>query len=259
MAGKKTKNSSAKVAAKANESSSSSSSSSNTNNTKPKTVRVDGEELSLEESLERAQIALEMSEEHMLSLHMSWRSQLQRISAVVLMLVLKQSSIPAYSCMDEVQSWNERITERASTGSIGHWETGKLCIADSLMEISGVLCCLSLVWLVCQPLQRDDFSSLPFRSAVFFVPLIVASYCSNPMVGCLKEDLAAKVDRAIIESEGAEPGTPRTFPIVLILMVGCFGSLYMMQYQQKQQTENIQKIGNLRENLIGSSREKKKN
>lgn len=243
MTGKKSKKSSAKAAAKTNDSSSSS------NNTKSKTIKVDGEEMSLEESLERAHIALEMNEEHMLSLHRSWRSQLQLIGAVVLMLVLKQSSIPAHSCMDEVQSWNEQITEGSATGStIGHWEMGKLCIDDSLMEFFCVLCGLSLVWLVCQPLQGDDFSSLPFKLAVFFVPLIVASYYSNPMVGCLGEVLTAKA----VE-------TPRTFPVVLILLVVCFGSLYMMQYQQKQQTENIQKIENLRENLIGSSKGKKEN
>ena len=247
MAGKKSKKSSAKAAAKTNESSSSSSSS-NTN-TKSKTIKVDGEKMSLEESLNRAQIALEMSEAHMLSLHRSWRSQLQWIGAVVLMLVLKQSSIPASSCMAEVQRWNEQLTEGPATGStIGHWEMGKLCITDSLMELFCVLCGLSLVWLVCQPLQGDDFSSLPFQLAVFFVPLIVASYYVNPMVGCLGEDLAAKA----VE-------TPRTFPVVLILLVVCFGSLYMMQKQQKHQTENIQKIENLRENLIGSSRGKKEN
>lgn len=239
-------------------------SSSTATSTQPKTATVKEERISLGESLERALNALEASQQHMLSLHRSWRSQLLRMIVLVLVLVLKQASIPSSDCIVRVNEWNERITND-SVGStdidennisplfIGHWEAGKYCIADSLMEISGVLCCLSLIWLLCQPLTGDDFTCLPFRSSIFFVPLIVGSYYQKPIVNCLG-DLAS--NNGGIENEGADPGKPRTFPVVLIMLLVCFGSLYAMQYQQKQQTENIQKVEKLREDLLKGNKKK---
>jgi hypothetical protein len=210
--------------------------------------------MSLEESLERARIALDSSQRRMLSLHTSWRSQLRRISVVALIIIFKQASTPASECIEEVQKWNDRVDGDGDWRLIGHLETGKLCIADSLMEISVVLSCLSFIWLLSRPVQGDDFSSLPFRLAVFFVPLIVASYYHNPTVGCLVGNVPTNEEDGVAHESLAKP---RSFPVVLILLVVGFVSLYMMHSQQLEHREHIQKIEKLREDLLGSSRKTK--
>lgn len=194
------------------------------------TVVVDGEEISLKESLDRARMALESSQAHMLSLHKSWRSQLQKMSILSLFLVLKQASIPMQDCL-----------EQCDKKGIGTMEKAQLVIGDSLMEILSVVCCLCLVWLLTQK-TGQDFLSLPFKLAVVLVPLIVACYYMDPMVGCLEDSTEEKKSRS--------------FPVTLILLAVCFGSLYVMKYQQGQQTENLRKVQKLRDDLVGTKKEK---
>ena len=183
---------------------------------------------SVEASMDRARITLESSQAHMLSLHKSWRSQLQKMSILSLFLVLKQASIPMTDCL-----------EQCDKQEIGTMEKAQLVIVDSLMEILSVTCCLSLVWLLTQ--KGPAFSSLPFKLAVVLVPLIVATYYLDPMVGCL---------------DSTEEKKPRSFPVTLILLAVCFGSLYVMQYQQGQQTESLQKVQKMRDDLLGTKKEK---
>lgn len=210
-----------------------------------KTVVVDGQELSLEESLDRARIALETSQNRVLDLHRSWRSQLQRVCLLASFLVLKQASMPAYDCLDQIQEWNDKLSLGGETKSmIGDWHKVMLIAGDSKTEIFSVLCCLSLLWLLNQPLQGNDFSTLPFKLSVALVPMILGSYYNDPMVGCLADDL-----------EGFET-KPRTFPVTLILLVVCFASLSMMRYQQNQETENLRKVQKLRDDLLGSKKAK---
>ena len=220
-------------------------SSSDDKKAKPNTA---AQESSLLEPLRRARIALETSQMQMLSLHRNWRTQLQRLSLLAMFLILKQSSIPAYDCLDQIKEWNHKITNSGSESDnniIGDWEVGIRILGDSTMEIFSVLCCLSLLWLLHQPLQGDDFSTLPFKLSVALVPLIVGSYYSDPMVGCMTDKL------------GNYEGKPRTFPVTLILLMVCFGSLYMMQFQQRDQTENLKKVQKLQNDLLGSSKTKK--
>ena len=106
-----------------------------------------------------------------------------------------------------------------------------------------------------QPVQGDDFTSLPFRLAVSFIPLIISSYYNNPVVGCLK-DLTMNGGEIDGSSSDTVETTPRSFPVVLIFLFVGFTSLYMMKYQQNQQDENIQKIETLREDLLGSKKKK---
>eukprot|EP00535_Pseudo-nitzschia_heimii_P010190 CAMPEP_0197183946 /NCGR_PEP_ID=MMETSP1423-20130617/8841_1 /TAXON_ID=476441 /ORGANISM="Pseudo-nitzschia heimii, Strain UNC1101" /LENGTH=241 /DNA_ID=CAMNT_0042634633 /DNA_START=66 /DNA_END=788 /DNA_ORIENTATION=+ len=204
---------------------------------------------SMNESVERAQIAVETSQRQMLSLHRAWRSQLLRMSFLVLMLVLKQASKPSYDCMEKIKEWNGRIVGTESFGGssdgnnslfITQWEAAKYCISDSLMEIFSVLCCLSFIWLLYQPLQGNDFSSRPFRFVAFSVPLIIASYHRNPTLGCIG-DLDGK-NNGGIENVGVAYGKPRSFPVVLILLLVGFVSLYIMDNQQRQQRDNVEKV-----------------
>lgn len=230
------------------------------------TISNDQKMSSMKDSLERARDAVETGQRYTLSLHRSWRSQLQRVSLLVLVIVLKQASIPVSECREKINEWNEQTILQKAYGDdsnkntsllITQWEMGKYCIADSLMEISSVLCCLSFIWLTSQPLQGNDFSSLPFRLSVFFVPLIVASYYYNPMVGCALDIDRDHNDGFENESEATE--NPRSFPVVLILLLVGFASLYMMENQQRQQSDNVQKVQKLSQDLLAMSEGKKQN
>jgi len=205
---------------------------------------------------------------------------------MVLMIILKQALTPASDCLNDINDWNEKVTTAADDGNdnngggggggffnrkknnaivdvvdesifIGKWEAVKYCTDESVMEILSVLCCLSLIWLMYQPVQGDDFTSLPFRLAVSFVPLIISSYFNNPVVGSLTDLTMNGGDIDGSSSSDTVEPIPRSFPVVLIFLFVGFTSLYMMKYQQNQQDENIEKIEKLREDLLGSSKKKK--
>ena len=219
---------------------------------KPKTVTVDGEKLSLEASLDRALITLENNRLQILSLQDSWGTQLRRIGTVILFLALKQASVPVYGCLDEIHEWNERLSSDNDALFIGKSEAGKYCITDSLTEIFSVLCCLSLLWLMYQPIQGSEFKNLPFRLSLAFVPVIIASYQSNPTIGCLGD----LMENGSSDTEGAD-NRKRAFPNVLIYLFISVGSRFIMQYQRKQSTESIQKVTKMKEDLVKSSKKKK--
>ncbi len=216
-------------------------------NSKSKTIVVDGHEMSLEESLDRARIALESSQAQMLSLHRSWRSQLQRLCIMSLFLVLKQASIPAYDCLDQVETYNNQNNETTNNNNNNNnnkmkdFETAQRILSDSLMEVFCLLCCLCLIVLLHQT-GGKDFSNPFFKLSLLSVPLIVACYYLDPMVGCLGE------------LEGFEE-KPRSFPVTLILLAVVYGSLYAMKYQQHQQAENLQKVQKLRDDLVGTKKD----
>jgi len=212
----------------------------------------DGEEIiKLEEQLDKARVALDSSQKHMFTLHKAWRSQLQRISVIVLVVVLKQFTKPVSVCNDDIKDWNKNFN------IIGFGDAMYYCLSDTMMEILQILCCLSLIWLMYQPMDGDDFSSLPFRLAIGFIPLIISSYYNNPTLGCLKNLLDD--DDNSSSATAITPTTetlPRPFPVMLIFLGVGISSLFFMKYQQNQQEENIHKIDKLRENLIGNKKKK---
>jgi hypothetical protein len=210
----------------------------------------DGEEIiKLEEQLVKARVALDSSQKQMFTLHKAWRAQLQRLSVMVLVVVLKQFTKPVSVCNDDIKDWNKNFNV------IFFWDAVYYCFSDSMMEIMQILCCLSLIWLMYQPMDGNDFSSLPFRLAISFIPLIVSSYYNNPTLGCLK-NLLLEDDNSSVTSSTTTETLPRPFPVMLIFLGVGTSSLFFMNYQQNQQEENIQKIDKLRENLIGNKKKK---
>lgn len=205
--------------------------------------------MSLEESLDRARVALDSSQKQMYILHKAWRSQLQRITVMVLVVILNQVKTPISVCSQDIKDWNinfKNENDDKSTLYIGFWDAVYYCFADSLMESMQLLCCLSLIWLMYLPLNGDDFSSIPFRLAISFVPIIISNYYCNSTLGCLKN----------LQNNITDDNTPRPFPIMVIFLAIGLAPLYFMKYQQRQQDENIQKIEKLRENLVVNKKKK---
>ena len=210
----------------------------------------DGEEIiKLQEQFDKARVALDVSQKQMFTLHKAWRAQLQRISVMVLVIVLKQFTRPVSVCNDNIKDWNKNFNV------IGFWDSVYYCFSDSMMEIMQILCCLSLIWLMYQPMDGNDFSSLPFRTAIGFIPLILSSYYNNPTLGCLK-NLLLDDDNSSATTETIAETLPRPFPVMLIFLGVGISSLFFMSYQQNQQEENIEKINKFRENLIGNKKKK---
>ncbi|OEU08823.1 hypothetical protein FRACYDRAFT_249165 [Fragilariopsis cylindrus CCMP1102] len=192
----------------------------------------DGEEIiKLQEQFDKARVALDVSQKQMFTLHKAWRAQLHEL---------------VYGTGID---WNKNFNV------IGFWDSVYYCFSDSMMEIMQILCCLSLIWLMYQPMDGNDFSSLPFRTAIGFIPLILSSYYNNPTLGCLK-NLLLDDDNSSATTETIAETLPRPFPVMLIFLGVGISSLFFMSYQQNQQEENIEKINKFRENLIGNKKKK---
>jgi len=209
--------------------------------------------ISLEESLNRARVALDSSQKQMYTLHKAWRSQLQRITVMVLVVILIQVKTPISVCSQDIKDWNIKFkndNDDESTLYIGFWDAVYYCFADSLMESMQILCCMSLIWLMYLPLNGDDFSSIPFRLAIAFVPIIISNYHCNSTLECLKNLQNSITDDNNVTTDSS----PRPFPIMVIFLAIGLSPLFFMKYQQRQQDENIQKIDKLRANLVRKSK-----
>ena len=235
----------------------------------PTSVEIDGEEVSIEETLDRAEVALVASRKQMLTLHKSWRVQLRRIGVMVLMILLQKCSEPVSECRRDITEHNNPAAASEAEGGadangfeddasssplaaaslIGNWETVQYCVGHSMTEIFSALCCLGLVWLMYLPEGGRDFNSLPFRVSLSMVPMVLASYYGGtPVVGsCLGGSF---------ESADESSGEPREFPVVLIFFAVGVVSLYFMNQQLWGQEKGMQKIETMRKLLVKNKKQK---
>lgn len=217
------------------------------------TVVDDDQNISLAEQLDRALVAVTSSQEQTLKLHHAWRSQLQRISILVLVVILTQVKAPGSACMTAVQQWNDKmelhnnVEDRITSG-----RTLALMAQDSVMEGMSFFCSLCLVlWVSYSTPSTTEFSNLFFRVASALLPLIVYTYSQDRQMGCLRKHAA---DDPYPDGNEDVELEKRPFPVVLIFYIVTTLSMLAMKVQRSSGEENIRKVQQLKQDLMQSKK-----
>ncbi|KAG7362059.1 hypothetical protein IV203_025725 [Nitzschia inconspicua] len=212
---------------------------------------------SLAEHLDRALLAVRSSQDSTHKLHHAWRSQLQRISILVLVIVATQAKAPGSACLAAIQEWNNQQYNNDTI--ISSTQTLILMAKDSVTEAMSMCCSLCLVaWLTGSPTtpttQQDqsEFSSLSFRVATALLPLIVYTYQQDRTMGCLRRwELHDNYDHPRSELES------RSFPVIVIFYIVSTLSVFAMYIQRSNGQQNIQKVVQLQQDLLQPKRQPK--
>lgn len=220
------------------------------------------EEDTLKEQLDRALVAIISNQEQTTRIQTSWRTHLHLLSMIVLLILITQLQEPASSCMKEIKVWNEMMLLRKGDDEhvIGFFRAVGYAASDSMMEIMSIMCGLSIVWLLNQPAGKNDFSTLHFRVSCFFIPFIVLAYYHNRSLGCLDQVDGPLSPKALDEKDPAEDQIDdrqrRTFPVVLLFHLIMSLSLFFMQSQRKQLESSVEKIQQLKKDLLEAKKKK---
>lgn len=218
--------------------------------------------VSLEEQLDRALLAVTSGYDSTLKLHHAWRSQLQRISILILVVIASECKAPGSLCLASIQEWNRENNDEDSSARTTIITSNATILAlmmkDSAMEGMSLCCSLCLVlWVTYLPTQQtqSEFSSLYFRVASALLPLIVYAYTQDRYMGCLRH-LTQQQENDQDAAAALPSLEKRPFPVVLIFYIVTTLSILAMTVQRRSGEENIRKVQALKEDLIQSKKKK---
>jgi hypothetical protein len=241
---------------------------SSSNSNRPLSSTKENDNISLEEQLDRAMIAVTTGHEQTLKLHHAWRSQIQRISILVLVVIMTQVTAPGSLCMSSIRNWNTKMETLqhhhhynmnvAAINIISTSQTISLMVKDSIMEGMSFFCSLCLLLWVSTITPAMEFSNLFFRVASTLLPLIVVTYSQDQTMGCLRHfaDDTPFLDNDKEDTEADMVYPSRAFPVVLVFYLVVTLSIGAMKIQRTKGEENIQKIQKLQQDLLQSKKKK---
>lgn len=211
------------------------------------------EKISLTEQLDRAQSAVERSHQGTLKLHQQWRTQLFRLSFLVMVVTLHIAQAPSGACIKEIKKWNELQPDSlAIPGS----EAIILVLHDATVELLSIFCVGCL--LQCLRLPQGDFSSLPYRLSCAILPVIISIYFQQSSINSSskKKERPTCVasskyyDASLTTADLRDEAVPRHFPVALVFHLIVSISLWFMLYQNQQHDKNIQLLQKLKQDLV---------
>ena len=209
----------------------------------------------IKEQLDRADIAVRSNQEQTLQLHTAWRAQLQRISLIVLFVIMSQMKVPGSACVAEIEVWNEEHQQNEDD-MIQYSQAMYLCLKDSMVEVMSLVCGCLIFWMIRQT-NSDDFSSTPFRMASSLLPMIAMMYMQNRTMGCMRHLKTTNNNtESVLEGDDVDEKSRRPFPVVIIYYVIVTLSLFAMKVQRTQGQQNIDKIQKLRKDLLEVKKKK---
>lgn len=242
----------------------------------------DDDKLSLEEHLIRAQSAVEQSQVSTLVLHQQWRTQLLRMSYLVMVVTLHIAQTPSSACIKDIKKWNLIHDAPQQSGNI---ISGKAAIVlllhDSVVELTSIVCATFLVWCLSLPMKGNDFSTIPYRLSCAMIPAILSLHfqrksshhhdsSSNDMQetsalssSCLSASSVVDATTALtledLRGDDATAGPlviTRHFPVILVFHMIVSISLWFMQYQNQQHQRNIEMVDKLKQDLLEAKKAK---
>lgn len=250
---------------------------------------------SLEDELQRAETALRNNQFKMNSIHKHWKTYLQRLSYMVLLISIHQLRSPTTACLKDAKQFNQALQARMEAVSnttdveedytyISGYQVFMLVIVDSMVHLLGIAmaACLSFYLVQQQPDENPNlspaqqeaerrkkkpllFADLRYMLSNACLPPILTLYFTqrqktitanpNVVVSCLEPQLLEWAKVVPAERQ-------RSLPVVLIFHAIVTACMWFMDRQQKQATENLQKVDQLRVELQqaqkGETKSKKK-
>uniref|UniRef100_A0A7S2VFT6 Uncharacterized protein n=1 Tax=Entomoneis paludosa TaxID=265537 RepID=A0A7S2VFT6_9STRA len=239
---------------------------------KPASAATDS--ASLEEELERAEIAIRNSQFKVNSIHKQWKTYLQRLSYMVLLISIHQMRSPTTACLKDAKQFNQVLEARTLDGDDMTLITGKkvvlLVLADSMVHLLAICmaACLSFFLIQQQPppdpslspaAQQEQMTIQAQTQAVFANPrYLLSNACIPPMLalyfGHQKKQSDASVSSCLephlLVAAGVTPEPrERSLPIVLVFHVIVTACIWFMDMQQNQVYDNVKKLHTLRSEL----------
>jgi hypothetical protein len=124
----------------------------------------------------------------------------------------------------------------------GYQAVGSL-LKNSSTEVFGILCAASLAWCLGMPMTQSDFSTPNYTFSVSCLFIVISLYWNNQTVGCVDEELSLILGEPVEERK-------RAFPLVIVFHAIASMSLWFMQYQIRTCDQNIEKIQQMKSNLL---------
>jgi hypothetical protein len=205
----------------------------------------------LEEQLRRAQVVIETNRTGTAMIHAQWRSQLSRISYLILAASLYHAYGPAQSCFQDVSAWN---ANNNTTPLLSPIQTALIVLADSLVFVLAISSALLLILFLHSP--NRSFSNPLYLLANACMPAMLALRHLQAEGGneiqttCLETNLFLTIpsDRSIAATAVGERPT-RAFPVVLIFHAIVTGSYWFIAQQSRHQEQNVEAVAKLRQDL----------
>lgn len=211
----------------------------------------------LESELERAETAIRNNQFQVNAIHKQWKTYLQRLSYMVLLIAFHQMQSPSTACLKDVKSFN-LVAPEPITGK----EVILLVLSDSMVHLLAIVMAASLSFFLlhqqessASPAKQQEkqqqkqmlFSNPRYMLSNACIPPLLALYFGSQKAGkyssCLDMDLLEQAQVEPVERQ-------RSLPVVLIFHVIVTFCLWFMDMQQDQILTNIQKVDTLRRELL---------
>ena len=180
-------------------------------------------------------------------LHRQWRSQLQRLSCLVMLLSLHQFSQPALQCVNDVN---------AHEGSQSLRTTIQLVMGHSMMEAMGVIISFLLFQFTSMNDPAGDFMSQSYVAAASLIPICAGMFIHvDYSLTCLGE-----TQDVIMEEFGGSVEVKRSIPVAIVFHVIVSACYWFMKLGKGQCDNQVDAMMRLKTELgeSKSKQEKKK-
>jgi hypothetical protein len=221
-----------------------------TNNKKVSTSNK--KEASFNEHLERAQAAVMQNKVATETLHAQWRTSLQRLSFLLVIISLHQSQGPTQACLQDIKALNQHYTLEADSSSddrmISGYDAFLLVLRDGVVSVMGLVMSASLAYFTSMD-PHGDFTSHAYMMAVACIPPIISLHFKlGPHEGAVDDKSCLDVE--LLNQAGLEPADRlRGFPVVLAFFVVLTVSYFFMDLQMQKHKENAKMVLKLQKDL----------
>jgi hypothetical protein len=216
-------------------------------------------EATFNEHLERAQSSVLQNQLATETLHAQWRTSLQRLSVLLVIISLHQSADTTQACIQDIKALNQYYTLEAVDESISISDDSRmisgyqailLILRDGIVWVISLIMAASLTYFASMD-PHGDFTSHAYMMAVGCIPPIISLHFNlGPQEEAVDVGRKTCLDAELLSQAGLEP-TPklRGFPVVLAFFVVLTVSYFFMDLQMQKHKENAKMVLKLQKDL----------
>lgn len=177
-------------------------------------------------------------------LHLQWRTHLNRLSYLLILITMHLSRGPAAACLQDAKAINALSSD--SQDQISGFSAMLLVLTDSMVSILSLVMATSLAYFSSLNNPHGDFSSQSYVMAVACLPAILSLHFNRDLAA------ASCVNPALLErvAGGLEPvDKVYGFPVVVVFFGILTASYWFMDMQMKQHETSVLQVLKLRKEL----------
>jgi hypothetical protein len=212
-------------------------------------------QVSIEEQISRAELAVHRNKAASDTLHRQWKTQLMYMSFLLAFIGFHQLQSRVSPCLMEIKKFN--ASQTALQERITGLDAARIILHDAMECVIGLVMTFSLVRFVSSRRvhSRAGFStSLSYMIANACVPIILSlnfKQMRNPRTSA--SCIVHLVPRVTVINEPEASPPSASFPVVIIFHVISTACIWFMDVQAKRHEKNIQLVEQLRDDLATSA------